>query len=398
MSNLPVITLKHLNHRGNNQISLHFSYNKSLVEKAKKELKAIWSQTHKCWYISNNPKHLKSIFSIFRGHAYIISEDLFTKTKHRSKAKVNVKKIQRDLNDEQKTLLNNFFKYLRGKRYSKSTINTYTFFVADLVEYYSKKPLNTLTKRDIEIYLENVFIKKNYAISTHRQFISAIKQFINFYPDTLIEGLELTRPKKSRRLPTILSQEEVIDLIRFTQNLKHRAIIALIYSCGLRISELINLKLTEINIDRRQLIVKNSKGRKDRYVSLAESFLPILSNYFLTYSPKHYFVEGRNGNTYSAESIRNFLKKNTKAAGINKNVTPHTLRHSYATHLLENGVDLRYIQSLLGHSKPETTMIYTHVSRKDLLQITNPLDQAIRRLSETDKTNTKVLLSRNLHQ
>ncbi|WP_223267236.1 tyrosine-type recombinase/integrase [Polaribacter sp. IC073] len=180
-----------------------------------------------------------------------------------------------------------------------------------------------------------------------------------------------------------------------TKNLKHRAVLALIYSCGLRISELINLRLKDINLERKQLFVSEGKGRKDRYVSLADSFLPLFSNYFNSYKPIYYFVEGRTNKKYSAESVRQFLKKSCREASINKNVTPHTLRHSYATHLLENGVDIRYIQTLLGHARPETTMIYTHVKRKDLMQINNPLDVALQKIKNAEQSNKNILLSRN---
>jgi len=394
MSNLPIITLSKAYHRKENQLLIGFKHDWLLIDVVKHLPEAKWSASKKSWYIKNNPENLRQILAVFKGHAYVDTSLLFDK---KVTEKVSIpKRPKRNLNTEQRTLLNNFYKYLLGKRYSKSTVNTYSFFIADFIAFHHKKVLNTLTVIDVNAFIETVFIQRNYSVSTQRQFISAVKQFIIFYPETGISNLVLTRPKKSRKLPIVLSQSEVLDLIRHTQNLKHRAIITLLYSCGLRISELLNLKLTDINIDRRQLIIANSKGRKDRYVSLAESFLPLLSNYYYTYTPKIYFVEGRDGNTYSAESVRQFLKRACKAAQIQKTVTPHTLRHSYATHLLENGVDLRYIQELLGHAKPETTMIYTHVSRKDLLQISNPLDAALQKLSETDKTNANVLLSRNL--
>jgi len=396
MSHLPIVTLSKTFHRNENQLLIEFKHDWVLIDVVKHLPKAKWSASLKSWYIKNNPENLKLIYAVFKNHAYVDGSQLFNKTITTSEN--SPIKRSRILSQENRNLLNNFYKYLKGKRYSKSTIETYSFFVADFIEYHNLKPLQDLTTRDVELFIETVFIKKDYAVSTQRQFISAIKQFIIFYPHTQISNLALTRPKKSRKLPLVLSQHEIIDLIRHTQNLKHRAIIALIYSCGLRISELLNLKLIDINIDRKQIIVKNSKGRKDRYVSLAESFIPLLTNYFYTYNPTVYFVEGPKGGTYSAESIRQFLKRACKAAQIKKTVTPHTLRHSYATHLLENGTDIRYIQELLGHSKPETTMIYTHVSRKDLLQIANPLDCALQQLSETDKTNPNILLSRNLNR
>ena len=394
MSNLPIVTLTRAVHRKENQILIAFKHDWALINVVKHLPQAKWSATLKSWYVKNNPENLKQIYAVFKGHAYIEGSQLFDKKAPRQKQVTH--KRERVLTTQNRALLNEFYCYLKGKRYSKSTVDTYTFFVADFIAYNNSRELKTLNTRDVELFIERVFILRQYSISSQRQFISAIKQFILFCPHTQISNLALTRPKKSNKLPIVLSQQEVIDLIRHTQNLKHRAIVALIYSCGLRISELINLKLTDINIDRRQLFIFNSKGRKDRYVSLAESFLPLLSNYYYSYKPKVYFVEGQNGDKYSAESIRQFLKRACKAAHIKKRVTPHTLRHSYATHLLENGVDLRYIQELLGHAKPETTMIYTHVSRKDLLQISNPLDSALQKLSETDKTTTNVLLSRNL--
>ena len=171
----------------------------------------------------------------------------------------------------------------------------------------------------------------------------------------------------------------------------------MLYSCGLRVSELINLKLTHINIDRRQVLIKNSKGRKDRYVGLSERFLPLLKNYLVSYNPSTYLIEGKPNQTYTAGSVRKLIAKSCQKAKIYKKVTPHTLRHSYATHLLEQGVDLRYIQELLGHARPETTMIYTHIARKDLLNIKNPLDSAIQQLEKTYKSEQKFLLSRNIN-
>jgi len=220
-----------------------------------------------------------------------------------------------------------------------------------------------------------------------------MKLFVTFYPDTKIDNLTLDRPKKSYLLPTVLSNEEIINILRCTKNLKHRAIIAMIYSAGLRISELINLQLSQIDIQRRQIIVKSSKGRKDRNIILAKSCIPLILNYLNTYKPNIFFAEGKPSEKYSPESVRAFLKRSCNAAHITKKVTPHTLRHSYATHLLENGIDLRYIQELLGHAKPETTMIYTHVSKKDLLKIESPLDVAVKKIAlDTNKQNTTRLI------
>lgn len=190
-----------------------------------------------------------------------------------------------------------------------------------------------------------------------------------------------------------MSKIEIIKILQVTKNLKHRAIIGLLYSSGLRIGEVINLELNCFDLDRKQLHIKNGKGRSDRIVILADSFIKLFNNYYYTYLPKVYFIENPKGGKYSPVSIRAFLKQNCKLAGISKTVTPHTLRHSYATHLLENGTDLRYIQVLLGHSRPETTMIYTHVAQKDLQTIQSPLDTTIYELSLRDNDNIKLTIS-----
>ncbi|MDB4189800.1 site-specific integrase [bacterium] len=371
-------------HRNNSVFFLHFYFNDLIIEKLK-SISASWSQTKKCWCLKNSEENLALILELFKDITKVDVSKIPKKTH-----------FKRDLTTAEKKILNNFYLFLKGKRYSQSTIQTYTIFVADFINFHTKTPLEELTNRDVELFIETVFIERNYSVSSQRQFISALKIFTVFYPQIKINNLSLERPKKSRTLPSVLSQEEVLRIIQYTQNIKHRAILTLLYSCGLRIGELINLKLADFHVERKQLIVKKGKGRKDRYVSLADSFLPLLSNYYHSYKPTIYFVEGQNGGKYSAESIRSFLRKSCKKAGIRKLVTPHTLRHSYATHLLENGVDLRYIQTLLGHSKPETTMIYTHVQRKDLMEIQNPLDVALQKFNKINNNNQKVVLSRNI--
>lgn len=385
MKDYPAIFLEQKNHRKKTQLLLKFSYNDALINKVRSIKSTYWSKTLKSWYIEDTKENRSLILNIFKNITTINTDKLPKK-----------KVFKRNLTLDQKQLLNNFYLYLKGKRYSQSTIQTYSFFIADFINFNTQTPLEELTHRNVELFIEKVFIERNYSISSQRQFISALKIFIVFYPNTKINELVLERPKKSRKLPSVLSQEEVLQIIAATQNLKHRAILALIYSCGLRISELINLKLADFYIERKQLIIKNGKGRKDRYVSLADSFLPLLSNYYYSYKPSLYFVEGQTGSKYSSESVRQFLKKSCTKAGIHRNVTPHTLRHSYATHLLENGVDIRYIQSLLGHSKPETTMIYTHVKRKDLMEIQNPLDIALKKMNNLDNDNKKLVLSGNI--
>ena len=373
-NNLPKITLKRDAIKNIDSIQLYFKYNDPLLSIIRGLGIFKWSKSRKCWHGKFSQNNLNLIRKTFEGISPIIETDTIY-----NPPKIKNIRIERKLTKENNGELESFIKYMEGKRYSNSTIETYGIFIADFLEYLKNKPLSESSNRDIEQFIEDVFIPRKYSISTHRQFISAIKLFKIFNPECGIEELNLTRPRKSRFLPVVLSQIEVLEILRCTKNLKHRAILALLYSCGLRIGELINLELKHIDIQRNQVAVKNSKGRKDRYVKMADSLIPLMHNYVKTYNPKVYFAEGKPNQKYTASSVRAFLKRSCKLANINKSVTPHTLRHSYATHLLEGGTDIRLIQTLLGHNKPETTMIYTHVSTSSLEKINNPLDEAVKK-------------------
>lgn len=383
MKTLPTVSIERGYYGKQDSVFVYFKYDGQLISIIKRIKVFSWSASRRCWHAPFSDSNLQRLAQIFNGVAFI------KKGKSVDRLPKLLIKKKRIISENNKNIIRAYVSYLRGKCYSESTIKTYFTFIADFLSYNNHVPLDQLTNRDIELFIENIFIPRRYSISTHRQFISAMKLFVNFYPHSKIDDFNLERPKKSYILPTVLSNEEIITLLRCTKNLKHRAILAMIYSAGLRISELINLQLEHIDTQRRQIIVKNSKGRKDRNIILAKSCIPLMLNYINTYEPQKFFAEGKPSEKYSQESIRAFLKRSCKAARITKRVTPHTLRHSYATHLLENGIDLRYIQELLGHAKPETTMIYTHVSKKDLLCIESPLDIAVKKISrETNKQAT----------
>lgn len=383
----PIITLKPKFHNKAEQILIGFKYDAKIIDLVRTIPNRKWSQHLQHWYIPRTSKGLQTIKKVL--HNYRIDDSRLQKS-----PPINIAHDISLLTREQKDILNGFYKYLRGKRYSASTINSYSFLTADFIAYYHTETIESLNNRHIELYIEDVYLRRQYSISKQRQFISALKLFIVFYPDTQIENLKLTRPKRSKKLPEVLSIEEVLRVIQVTHNLKHRTIIVLLYSCGLRIGELLNLKLDDININRKQVRIRQSKGRKDRMVVLADSMLPLLNNYFLSFEPKTYFIKGINDQPYSASSVRKFLKRSCKSAKIARNITPHALRHSYATHLLEQGTGLRLIQELLGHSKPETTMIYTHVARKDLLKVRSPLDNALDALKQNGNKEENFLISR----
>ncbi|MFD1314353.1 tyrosine-type recombinase/integrase [Namhaeicola litoreus] len=374
-------------HQGKKVYLIEFRYNHELIQQVK-SIGCIWSKSRGKWYLNFNKENEQLLKNLFPSEIKRLNAAKQTKTKLTSD----------DFDKETLKIIHAYVKYLRGKLYSESTVKSYYNHILEFLYYTKGRPIETLSNRDVELFVEDVYLSRKYSASTHRQVISAIRHFKNLYSDCLIDNVALDSPEKSRFLPSVLAKEEVLRLLQVTQNLKHRAILALLYSAGLRIGELINLKLSHIDISRRQLIVKSGKGRKDRYVILANSFLPLLNNYLFSYKPEIYFVEGtKAGEPYTAGSIRNFLRKSCKKAGIRKLVTPHTLRHSYATHLLENGVDIRYIQVLLGHSRPETTMVYTHVAKRDMLAIESPLDTMVKTFMETDNGDKKLTISRDLN-
>lgn len=268
-------------------------------------------------------------------------------------------------------------KKLKRKNYSKSTQDIYLFYIDNYLTYCKGLKLDTTT--GIEPYIQHLISQKR-AISTQNQAINAIK----FYLENILMldkvHLKIDRPFKPAFLPTILSLEEIKLLFDNTSNLKHRTILKTIYGCGLRISEVINLKLEHIDGDRNCIAIKQGKGRKDRLVPLPEELLTELRLYYRAYKPKAYLFEGIPQKAtedivvpYSASSIRAFLKLAVKRSKILKKVTPHTLRHSYATHLYEHGVNLRSIQVLLGHNSSKTTEKYTHVSNIHINKTPSPL-------------------------
>ncbi len=272
--------------------------------------------------------------------------------------------------------LDSYRSKLVARRYASSTVESYLSLVKKLVRFLDKTP-DQISQEELH-HFESEFLQKNsYSISTHRQFSGALKLFLELYPNPDIEVSSLNLPRKDQRLPTVLSQDEIRRILIGIHNLKHRTVLALIYSAGLRVGEALNLRTSDIDFERGQIRIQNAKRRKWRYVGLAKSMNIMLDNYMGAYAPVEYLFEGQNGGSYSSNSVRKVLHRACGRAKIKKHVTPHTLRHSYATHLLETGIDLRYVQELLGHSKPETTMLYTHITRKQLIGIPSPFDSMI---------------------
>jgi len=262
---------------------------------------------------------------------------------------------------------------MRGKRYSKSTVDTYISCLDHFNQYFNGN-IDQLSRKEIEDY-QYFLVKKGYARSTQNQHINAIKYYYEKILKRDRKTYYIERPRKERKLPTVLSQAEIYKLLQHIHNIKHKSIISLLYACGLRIGELVNLKIKDIDSQRMVITVVCAKGAKDRIVPLPENLLVLLRKYYVDFKPKEYLFNGATNPKYSPISIRNVLKRAGLRANIKRNLTPHMLRHSYATHLLESGIDMRYIQVILGHSSVKTTEIYTHVSNQNIQAVKSPIAQ-----------------------
>jgi site-specific recombinase XerD len=264
-------------------------------------------------------------------------------------------------------------KKLESQRYSKSTIRTYKLLLTCFFNRFKGINPGEIGKEEILNYMVYL-VERGYSPSYQNQAINAIKFFYERVLGYPREYYHVERPRKEKRLPTVLSREEVKSILDNTQNIKHKSILTITYSAGFRVGEVLNLKVRDIDSKRMVIHIRGAKGKKDRVVPLAEKALYLLRHYYMEYKPKEYLFEGATGGQYSHGSIQKILKRAAIKSRIRKNVTPHTLRHSFATHLLESGTDIRYIQVLLGHGSVKTTEIYTQVSQAFLQGITSPLD------------------------
>ena len=373
------ITLKTVKINNKEVIGIFFPYSIAMIDFVKCTTGTNFNSDKNLWYITSSRKSLSKFYSSIHNKIDIEFDESvrskFSKYKNQINSQYN------------KNLLVEYTKFLQGRRYSENTIELYSTMIRKLfVHLETNGDFKDIDNKDIDNFAQEVLYSKNYSISYQRQFISAVKLLSAMHPQFSIDKYELMRPQKSTILPMVLSQSQIIKILQVTVNLKHRMILALLYSSGLRISEVLSLEISKINFDRRQIFIKQSKGRKDRVVPLANSIIPLLNNYINSYLPTKLLFAGKDGKEYHQSGIRRVLKNSAFKCGITQRVTPHMLRHSYATHLLEDGTDIRYIQQLLGHNDPKTTMIYTHVTNKDLLRIESPLDTALKSLQKDNET------------
>ena len=270
-------------------------------------------------------------------------------------------------------LRNQFISYMRYRNYSAYTIKHYCDSLIRLSKYYNQSP-ETLTRDQFMEYLYYLVEERQVSTATLNQLISAYRILLVDVLRREWVDFNIKRPIQDKKLPVVLSQEEVKRILDSITNLKHRTCISLIYSCGLRLNELCNLKVSDIDSDRMQIHIRSGKGSKDRYVMLSEKILLMLREYWKVYRPKVYLFDGATkGTAISRRTVQHTFSEAVANSGIHKQPCIHTLRHSFATHLLENGANLIAIQKLLGHSNVKTTTIYTHLQSSPA-SIKSPFD------------------------
>jgi integrase/recombinase XerD len=358
-----VITLEKIFHRGESCIAIKGKYNGHLHQIIRSFPGRIYSKTHRCFYCLysyENLMQLKTLLGPYCDIAVLGFEKITTEQERQSTSDVKVP--------------DSYTEMLTRMRYSAATKANYAVQFRNFLSFIYPCPLSDVDEGRINTYMLHLINDRKVSISTQNQAINSIK----FYLEHVLKGERKVyyneRPRKEWKLPTVLSTTEVESLFKCTKNFKHRNILFLLYSAGLRMSELLALRWTDLDFERRVIYVRDGKGKKDRVSLLSPVAYEYLMHYKKTFGTTTWVFEGQSEGPYSARSVNNIIKRSAKLAGIAKSISAHTLRHSFATHLLESGTDLRYIQTLLGHESSRTTERYTHVTKRGFENLRSPLD------------------------
>ena len=350
-----IIRTKRIHHRGKYRCFLAFEYRADLVELIMALPNYRFSKTHKMFYFDLDAELKNKLEKI------------------QSYLETHVKPFYR-FPSALKEALTAMEQYMTVSRYGELTIKNY---ISCLHKFFNDRRIESIEELDLDLvrgYFNERILLNQLSYSYQNQLISAI-QILAKVMNMDISLKDIHRPKRGSRLPEVLSIVEIKKILEVTRNEKHRNILMMIYCCGLRVGELINLKRNDLDWERGMIHIRHGKGNKDRMVPFPTKMQNTLRIYLNRFQPKEYIFMGQNGGQYSQSSVRNILKRSCNYAGIKRPVKTHTLRHSYATHMMEKGVNLRYIQELLGHKNPKTTMIYTHVANDAKLRLYNPLDE-----------------------
>jgi integrase/recombinase XerD len=390
-SGMPTVYLKLLCHRQQECIGIHYAKDATIHNIVRKVRGVKWSQANRCWYLPLDRESYNSVTNALKEKAAVdatalkdylqkkkeVSATLPAVTVPDNKPVSLISSPAWRLSKDNLEALRKFIEQLKLKAYSASTMRTYHNEFIQLLRLLKEKPVNELSTEELRRYFVFCYEKQRLTENTLHSRISAIK----FYFEQVLNKEKLywdiPRPKKAQQLPNFFSQHEVASIINCLQNKKHKAMVMLAYGAGLRISEVVALKTFDVDSKRMTILVRSAKGKKDRMVSLSPVLLVMLREYALAYSPVRsgYLFEGKDkGEPYAVRTLQEVLQAAKKKAGVLKPGSVHSLRHSFATHLVERGTDVTMIQRLLGHSNIRTTLIYLHTSNRDLLKVISPLD------------------------
>ncbi|MHB8127297.1 MAG: tyrosine-type recombinase/integrase [Desulfitobacteriaceae bacterium] len=348
--------------RENTTLLVNFEYTPEGVTKIKTISGYRWNSKDKYWTVPNTMENIERLFELFKKDQVLIQDTCDSVNNVEEITSIPMDHLQKKMEE-----------LLRLKGYSPETIKAYLGHVKRFIIFLDKE-VQEIEDKDIRKYLL-ALLNQNKSHAYVNQAVSSIKFLVLnvIHRRDIIVGLP--RPKKENKLPDVLSRQEVSQLLNCVKNPKHKAILMLTYSAGLRVCEVVSLKISDIDSMRMLIHIKQGKGRKDRYTILSEVALETLRTYAKNYPLKDWLFPGNIvGSHLTERSAQRVFEIACKKAGIIKQVSIHTLRHSFATHLLEGGTDLRYIQEILGHKSSKTTEIYTHVSEKQLRRIRSPLD------------------------
>ncbi|TYP69980.1 tyrosine-type recombinase/integrase [Aquimarina intermedia] len=329
-----------------------------------------WSSTYGMMYVVYTKENLDQIFAKFRGVAWINGTSFFKEKVIRDNPPTDIKGYRQRTKSISYTYVPEaYLAKLELKRYAFNTCKTYIHHFEKFINHYRKFTIDELSEQEIRTYLQTL-IQQHKSTSYVNQAINSIKFYYEVVMGMPNRFYSIERPRKEQKLPSVLAKSDIVTMIALTKNLKHKCMISLLYSAGLRRGELLNLKIEDIDSSRMLIKVRQAKGKRDRYTVLNRVVLEDLRMYYKQYKPAEYLFEALvPGKKYSAESVLKVVVQAAKRAKITQSVHPHMLRHSFATHLLEEGIDLRHIQVLLGHNSTKTTEIYTHVAIKKFKNI-----------------------------
>lgn len=337
------------------RIKLDFEYNKDILKLIKPIPGSWWNSSERFWHVPYNNETFQIINKLGIDFTPDITDFI-------------------QVSEKTKSILVDYNKYLISKRLGKQTITSYFSAIKRFLIYFEDKNVEDISNEEINDYIFEL-VQKGYSTSLQNVIVSALKQFYRKIMDRQIDIEKLERPVKSHKLPKVISKDHIQKMLSGISNLKHYTALAMIYGFGLRRSELINLRLSDIDSKSMVVNILDAKGKKDRTLPMSDKVYEMIKRYYKAYKPEKFLFEGsKKGQKYSATSLQNVFHKHMDRVKPNNSYTLHCLRHSYATHLLDGGTDIYYVQQLLGHKNITTTEIYLHLSMRNLKNIKNPID------------------------